>query len=88
MGYKGLIVSTVRNSFALTLIVAVFLLGLFLTFEPVVSRAVTDIFTVSQSITAEISFVASTTDVTMSPSIAGLTGGTAHGSTTIRVDTI
>lgn len=63
------------------------LLGSFIVFEPVVSRAATDVFTVSQSVTGELSFNASTTDVTMSPSIGGVTGGTATGETEVIVTT-
>jgi hypothetical protein len=55
--------------------------------EPKVGLAIGDSFTVTQSITSEISFVATANDVTMSPSIAGLTGGTSSGSTTVRVRT-
>lgn len=63
-------------------------LGSFLMFEPVVSRAqATDTFNVSQSITAEIAFIATSTDVVMAPTIAGLTGGTSNGSYTVRVNT-
>ncbi len=87
MNLKNVVVVSAKNSFVATLVVALFFFAAFLTFEPVVGRAVVDIFTVSQSITAEISFNASTTDVTMSPSIPGVTGGTAYGSTTVRVTT-
>lgn len=48
--------------------------------EPVVSRAqATEIFTVQQSITAEISFVASTSVNNMAPSISGVSGGYSTG---------
>jgi len=74
--------SIVAASLALLMI----LLSYFI-FEPVVSRAQTDVFEVSQLIVSEISFVASTTDVVMSPSINGLTGGFASGTTQARVRT-
>lgn len=59
----------------------------FFMLEPKVGLAIGDTFKVTQSITSEISFVATANDVTMSPSIAGLTGGTSSGSTTVRVRT-
>jgi len=55
----------------------------FMLFEPVVSRAgtgaspQTDAVNVSTNVTSEIS-ISSPTDVTMSPSIPGITGGTAN----------
>ncbi len=87
MNLKDVVVLSAKNSFIATLLVAVLFLGTFVVFEPVVGRAAIDIFTVSQTITAEISFNASTTDVSMTPSIPGVTGGTAYGSTTVRVTT-
>lgn len=53
--------------------------------EPVVGRAVDDTFIVTQTITDEISFLVTAPDVSMSPSIAGLTGGTANGSTSFVI---
>jgi hypothetical protein len=62
-------------------------LSAFFMFEPNDTFAVTDSFTVSQTVTAEISFVATSTDVTMSPSLAGISGGTSNGSYGVRVRT-
>jgi len=59
----------------------------FFTLEPVVSRSAVEIFTIIQTVTGEISFLASTTAVTMSPTLPGVTGGTANGVTTARVQT-
>lgn len=62
--------------------------GLWLAFaslEPVVGRAVDDTFIVTQTITDEISFLVTASDVSMSPAIAGLTGGTANGSTSFVI---
>lgn len=57
----------------------------FLVVEPAIGSAVEDQFTVSQLITAEISFLTPATDITMSPSLAGITGGTSNGETNVRV---
>lgn len=56
-------------------------------FEPTTTRAIDDTHTVSQSVTAEIIFDTIASDVTMSPSIPGLSGGTANGQTDVRVVT-
>ena len=64
------------------------LLGLYVAFEPLVAQGqVTDEFTVTQEITGEIAFEVPANDVTLSPTIAGLTGGTADGETSVRVST-
>jgi len=59
----------------------------FIVLEPVVSHAIDDDFTVSQTITGEISFSTPANDVTMSPAIASLTGGTSNGTSTVVVTT-
>lgn len=69
-------------------IVLVALFSVYVVSEPVITHSqATDQFTISQSVTAEISFVTPTSDVTMSPSIPGITGGTANGSAQVRVYT-
>lgn len=55
--------------------------------EPALGHAVTDDFIVTQTITSEISFVASTTDVVMDNAIQSLTGGTSNGTTTVVIRT-
>lgn len=58
----------------------------FIMLEPVVGHSqATEIFEIKQTITGEISFLASTSPVTMVGSIAGVTGGTSWGTTTSRV---
>ena len=58
---------------------------MFVVVEPAIGNAVEDQFTVSQSVTSEISFITPTSDITMSPALAGITGGTSNGQTTVRV---
>jgi hypothetical protein len=53
--------------------------------EPSLASAIEDQFTVSQTVTSEISFAASASDVTMNGSLTGLTGGTSTGLTQVRV---
>lgn len=70
------------------MVAAAFVFASFLCFtvlEPVVGRAVDDTFIITQEITDEISFLITADDVSMSPSIAGLTGGTANGSTSFVI---
>lgn len=78
---------TAKRSFIVTLIIAILGVSTFFVIEPVAGQAAVEIFTVSQSITGEISFYASTTDVVMSPSIPGVSGGTANGAAVAIVNT-
>lgn len=77
-----------RQSIAFALIATLGLLSMYVMVEPTMIRSqVYDQFVTSQTITAEISFVGTANNVTMSPSIPGLTGGTANGDTNVRVYT-
>lgn len=58
---------------------------IFLVVEPAISKAVEDQFTVTQSVTSEIAFLTPASDITLSPSIGGLTGGTSNGQTTVKI---
>lgn len=76
------------ESVAASLIISMMLCFAFVGFEPIASRAQTqDQFTVSQTITGEVSFLVSATDVTLSPSLSGITGGTSNGGTQVRIHT-
>lgn len=81
--------NTTTQIVALTTAGAVLSFLVFSYFEPTLSEAqsASDSHTVSQSVTAEIIFDTGATDVTMGPSIPGLTGGTANGETDVRVVT-
>lgn len=57
-------------------------------FEPVLGHAqLNDEFTVTQQITAELAITASTTDVSMVPTIPSLSGGISYGTTSLTVKT-
>ncbi len=75
----------IATSVFLTLILSV---G-FAAVEPTLGRSASaeDQFEIHQTITAEISFAAPASDVTMNGSIAGTTGGSAYGTTSVRVAT-
>ena len=76
-----------QSSFVIALILALVAATSYIILEPVVGRSATEIFEVTQSITGEISFLASTSPVTMNGAIAGVTGGSSWGTTTARVQT-
>lgn len=79
---------TLEQSFVLTLGLALVFATSFFLVEPRVSQAVTSgPFTIKQTVTAEISFLVDASNVTMSGSINGITGGTSNGTTTAVVRT-
>jgi len=53
--------------------------------EPSISSAVGSQFTETLSVTSEISFLTPASNITLSPAIAGLTGGEANGATQVVV---
>lgn len=83
------ITSSLWSSLLAATLMSLLVLGSFLVLEPVVSSAASanDEFEVTQVVTEEISFTATASDVSMSPNLAGITGGTAYGSTSVRVRT-
>lgn len=79
------------NSAHTAFVAAVFVIAIgalsFFTIEPSVGRSAVEVFEVHQTISGAISFLASTTDITMVGTLDGLTGGTSYGTTTARVRT-
>lgn len=71
------------------LLAVMLLLTSYFVLEPVVSRAqsANEVFTVQQTITAEISFVASTSVNNMAPNLSGVTGGYSTGTAQAAVIT-
>jgi len=65
----------------------VLLIFSFVLFEPFTTGAATNTFTVTQQMTGELSFTATSSGVTLSGSLGGITGGTATGSTFVVVQT-
>lgn len=53
--------------------------------EPHVVDAIEDQFTITQTVTSEISFLTQASDVVMNGTIAGVTGGTSNGGTQVVV---
>lgn len=84
---RNIVVSSLRQATIGTLAL---LVG-FVMIEPAISHAavtsVTDVFTVSQVVDAEVGFATLASNVTMSPSIGGITGGTSNGVTSVSVRT-
>jgi hypothetical protein len=80
---KRKIVETYRQACFGLMIVAV----LFVLVEPAVSRGAEDTFTISQTVSKEISFTTPASDVVMAPTLGGLTGGTSNGGTQVVITT-
>ncbi len=79
--------STIIKSFV-SAVAAMLVLAVSFTFvEPQVTQAVGNTFKITQSVTAEISFLATSSAVTMVGPLAGITGGNATGSTYVVVQT-
>jgi hypothetical protein len=81
-------IKSLKQTFLATFIIVTLIASCFFMFEPRVGMAVTSgPFTVKQTVTAEISFLVDASNVTMSGSINGITGGTSNGTTTAVVRT-
>ncbi len=75
-----------KESLAITMVSALLVPIGFAYVEPNITRG-SGQFEISQSITAEITFKVAPSDVTLSPSLGGLTGGTSNGGTQFVVMT-
>jgi hypothetical protein len=80
------IIRVTREVMALTVIASLFVAVLVPVLEPQLANAVEDQFTISQSVTSEITFLTPATDVTLG-AIPGVTGGTSLGQTQVVVST-
>lgn len=76
-----------KECLAGALILNLAFMAMFVMAEPTLSRAIEDQFIVTQVVTSEISFATTAADVSMSPSLGGITGGTSNGTTTVIVYT-
>lgn len=85
--HKVHLLHSAKYAFVASVLMLAFGMLSFFSFEPSVSRAMTSQFTITQQITNEISWVLQPTNVTMTGSIAGLTGGNATGTTVAVVNT-
>jgi len=81
------IFNSAKTALAITLVVAMVSMFTFFTLEPVVGQSAEEIFEITQTVSGAISFLASTSPVTMIGSLDGLSGGTSYGTTTSRVRT-
>lgn len=87
MNTKHYFTAATQALIAATVILAIIGAGYFF-MEPQVGRAqATSTFTISQTITGEISFLVYGATTTMVGSLNGITGGTSNGSTTVVVQT-
>lgn len=85
MSYERL-VEALRGSFLRSVAVVLALTLVYMAFEASVLRAgTTDQFTVTQTITEEISVLTDETDIQMQPDLPGQTGGHATGTAQLRV---
>jgi hypothetical protein len=69
------------KSILVTVACVALLMASIMVFEPALGMAVTDTFTIQQTVSSEISFLVPAADVTMAGALAGITGGTATGTT-------
>jgi hypothetical protein len=81
------VITLLRQSTIGTLIIGI----AFITVEPAVSHAITttvpDTFTVTQAVDSEVGFATLASNVTMSPDIGGITGGSSNGAVSVSVRT-
>jgi len=76
----------IKKNISLSLIVSLVAVSSFMFFEPQLVKAVDDNVSVTQTVTGEINIDCSAT-ATLTPAIAGQTGGSSTGSFTCTVET-
>ena len=77
--------TSIAHSFAVASFGIMIISALFLAVEPQITQGQSSEFSVSQVITSENAFAVEPTDISMTGSIAGLTGGQATGTTDFAV---
>jgi hypothetical protein len=75
-----------RESTALVLVAALLFVSIFLAVEPTVAKGQSEQFTISMTVTDEISFLFGPNNIALG-TLSGITGGTSVGETTVRVRT-
>jgi len=81
------ILKSAQTAFIASLLIVALAMGAFFALEPTVGKANPESFTISQTITDQISFLVAPANVTMQGSIQGLTGGYATGTTVAVIRT-
>jgi len=84
---KTYLLDSAYKAFVATLLCIVLGVSAFFAFEPVIGQSAEETFQVTQTISGAIAFQASTSPVTMTGTLDGLTGGTSWGTTTSKVRT-
>lgn len=84
---KNYLLNSARNSLIASFLILVSIMATFFAFEPVIGQSAQEQFQITQTISGAISFIASTSPVTMVGTLDGLSGGTSFGTTTSRVRT-
>jgi hypothetical protein len=81
------VMQSAQSTFVASILIGALLMVTFFVSEPVIGQSAQEQFQVTQTISGAISFLASTSPVTMVGTLDGLTGGTSYGTTTSRVRT-
>ncbi len=81
------VLTSAQNALVASFLILVLGMATFFAFEPVIGQSAVEQFQVTQTVSGAISFLASTSPVTMVGTLDGLTGGTSYGTTTSRVRT-
>lgn len=76
-----MLIKSIRETYKMSLTGIIAVALAFVVFEPMIISGASDQFTISQTVTGEVSFATPASDVTMAPSLPGISGGTANGVT-------